>query len=115
MNDENLDELFPSKIFIECAQDLEGMGDKSFRYHNNNLDFDLSNNIRHIIQTKKEGDIIDVELLGNTVEISISGPSYSYEILTDALVIKKTKDSSDLRVSAYMKTYKKDENSIKLH
>ncbi len=115
LNDKNLDELFPSKIFIACAQDLEGMDEKSFKFHNNDLDFDLSNNIRHKIETKKEGDVSDVEISGNEIEISINGPNYSYELLTDAFVIKKTKESTDLRVKAYMKTYKKDEESTKLH
>ena len=63
LNDENLDELFPSKIFIECAQDLEGMNDKSFNFHDKNLDFDLSNNIRHTIQSKKEESLSPIILL----------------------------------------------------
>ncbi len=115
LKDENLEELFPSKIFITVAKDLEGMDDKSFRYHNNDLDFDLANNLRHEIKVKKEGDISDVEISGNQIDISITGPNYSYELLTDALEIKKTNESSDLRLSAYMKTYKKDEKNIKLH
>ena len=115
LDNKNLDELFPSKIFITCAQDLEGQDEKSFNYHDNNLDFDLSNNIRHVIKSKKDGDITDVELSGNEIEISIKGPNYSYELLTDALVIKKTNEASDLRVKAYMKTYNKDEKNIKLH
>ena len=115
LKDENLDELFPSKIFITVAKDLEGMDDKSFKYHNNDLDFDLANNLRHEIKVKKEGDISDVEISGNQIDISITGPNYSYELLTDALEIKKTNESSDLRVFAYMKTYKKDEKNIKLH
>jgi len=115
LKDENLDELFPSKIFISVAKDLEGMDDKSFRYHNNDLDFDLSNNLRHKIEAKKEGDISDVELTGNQIDISITGPNYSYEFLADILDIKKTSEASDLRIFAYMKTYKKDEKNIKLH
>ena len=115
LKDENLDELFPSKIFISVAKDLEGMDDKSFRYHNNDLDFDLSNNLRHKIQAKKDGDISDVELTGNQIDISITGPNYSYEFLADILDIKKTSEASDLRIFAYMKTYKKDEKNIKLH
>ena len=115
LKDENLDELFPSKIFITVAKDLEGMDDKSFKYHNNELDFDLANHLRHKIKIKKDGDISDVEVSGNQINISITGPNYSYELLTDALAIKKTNESSDLRVFAYMKTYKKDEKNIKLH
>ena len=115
LDNKNLDELFPSKIFITCAQDLEGQDEKSFNYHDSNLDFDLSNNIRHVIKSKKDGDITDVELSGNEIEISIKGPNYSYELLTDALVIKKTNEASDLRVKAYMKTYNKDEKNIKLY
>ena len=65
------------------------MDDKSFRYHNNDLDFDLSNNLRHKIEAKKEGDISDVELSGNQIDISITGPNYSYEFLADILDIKK--------------------------
>jgi hypothetical protein len=91
------------------------MDDKSFKYHNNDLDFDLANNLRHEIKVKKEGDISDVEISGNQIDISITGPNYSYELLTDALEIEKTNESSDLRVFAYMKTYKKDEKNIKLH
>ena len=91
------------------------MDDKSFRYHNNDLDFDLSNNLRHKIEAKKEGDISDVELTGNQIDISITGPNYSYEFLADILDIKKTSEASDLRIFAYMKTYKKDEKNIKLH
>jgi hypothetical protein len=115
LKDENLDELFPSKIFITVAQDLEGQDDKSFKYHNNDLDFDLANNIRHKILATKEGDISDIEISGNQIDISVTGPNYSYELLTDALEIKKTNEASDLRVFAYMKTYKKDEKNIKLH
>lgn len=115
LKDEKLDELFPSKIFITVAQDLEGQDDKSFKYHNNDLDFDLANNIRHKILATKDGDISDIEISGNQIDISITGPNYSYELLTDALEIKKTNEASDLRVFAYMKTYKKDEKNIKLH
>ena len=115
LKNKNLDELFPSKIFITVAQDLEGQDDKSFKYHNNDLDFDLSNNIRHKIIAKKEGDITDIEISGNQIDISIIGPNYSYELLTDALEIKKTNEASDLRIFAYMKTYNKDEKNIKLH
>ena len=60
------------------------MDDKSFRYHNNDLDFDLSNNLRHKIEAKKEGDISDVELSGNQIDISITGPNYSYEFSTSS-------------------------------
>ena len=45
----------------------------------------------------------------------LSLPNYSLKFLSDVLDIQKTNEASDLRISAYMKTYKKDEENIKLH
>ena len=116
LKDKNLDELFPSKIFIKIADDLEGKNTSSYTYHDNELDFDLNNSLRHEINVEKKGDITNVELEGNKITITISGPDYSYQILTDALNIDNANDQSDLRVNVKMETYKKkDGNSIKLY
>ena len=116
LNDKNLDALYPSKISIYCAEDLDGKNDKdSFKLHDKFLDFDLSNKLKHTIITEKKGDISDVEVEnGNHIIISVNGPEFFYKILTDAFTLSLTKDHSDLRVSATMTTYK-NEKTIKLH
>jgi len=106
LNKENLKELFPCKIYITCADDLEGLDDSSFGLHDDDFDFDFSNNLRHEVFQEKNGDILDVELNGNKIILSISGPEYSYSLLTDAFNISSTEDKSDLRLKAEMRNYK---------
>lgn len=106
LNKENLKELFPCKIYITCADDLEGLDDSSFGLHDDDFDFDFSNNLRHEVFQEKNGDILDVELNGNKIILSISGPEYSYSLLTDAFNISSTEDKSDLRLKAEMRSYK---------
>jgi hypothetical protein len=106
LNKENLNELFPCKIYIACADDLEGLNDTSFSLHDDDFDFDFSNNLRHEITEEKNGDISDVEKKGNKIILSVSGPEYSYSLLTDAFNISSTEDKSDLRVKVEMRNYK---------
>ena len=106
LNKENLKELFPCKIYITCADDLEGLDDSSFGLHDDDFDFDFSNNLRHEVFQEKNGDILDVEVNGNKIILSISGPEYSYSLLTDAFNISSTEDKSDLRLKAEMRNYK---------
>jgi len=106
LNKENLKELFPCKIYITCAEDLEGLDDSSFSLHDDDLDFDLSNNLRHEVLQEKNGNISDVEVNGNKIILSISGPEYSYSLLTNAFNISSTEDKSDLRIKAEMRNYK---------
>ena len=72
-----METLFPAKINIKCAQDIEGQSyAKIFDHHDKNLDFDFSNKISNNIIEKKEGDIIDVEMGINEIDLSINGPNF---------------------------------------
>ena len=99
----NLDTLYPSILHVTVAEDVEGVGDRSFDLHDHEHDFDLSNNLKHEIIQNKKGDITKVEIKGNQVKLSLSGPKFSFELLTDGFFIKKTQEHSDLRFSAYLK------------
>jgi len=106
LNKENLNDLFPCKIYITCADDLEGLNDTSFGLHDDDFDFDFSNNLRHEVLQEKSGDISDVETKGNKIILSVSGPEYSYSLLTDAFNISSTEEKSDLRLKVEMRNYK---------
>ncbi len=106
LNKENFKELFPCKINITCADDLEGLDDSSFSLHDDDSDFDFSNNLRHEVFQEKSGDILDVEIKSNKIILSISGPEYNYSLLTDAFNISSTEDKSDLRLKVEMINYK---------
>ena len=58
-----LNELYPAKIYVQCAEDVEGAGDVSYSLHDNEHDFDLSNNLKHEIIEEKNGEIENVEIL----------------------------------------------------
>ncbi len=93
----DLETLFPAKINIKCAQDIEGQSyAKIFDHHDKNLDFDFSNKISNNIIEKKEGDIIDVEMGINEIDLSINGPNFEYSFLFDASTNQVTGDSYDL-------------------
>ena len=104
MEGKNLKDLYPAKIFIKCAEDVEGVGDTSYGLHDNEHDFDLSNNIKHEIQQEKAGNIEKVEISGNKIDITVNGPEFFYQLKTDAFLIKKTNEHADLRFAAYMRT-----------
>jgi hypothetical protein len=93
----------PAKIYVQCAEDVEGAGDVSYSLHDNEHDFDLSNNLKHEIIEEKNGEIENVEILGNRINITVNGPNFSYVIKTNAFLIEATKEHADLRFSTYMK------------
>ena len=100
----NYDELFPAKIFIRCAEDVEGYSMKKvFDHHDKRLDFDFTNKLKHKIIENREGHIDDIEKSPNEIIITISGSDFKYELLFDAAINQKTNDSYDLVYESYLK------------
>jgi hypothetical protein len=102
--------LFPANIYITCGEDVEGLGDTSLNLHDNDHDFDLSNNLKHTIQIKKDGDIKSVKTLGNKITITVDGPDFYYQLKTDAFYNSFAKEHSDLRLSVYMRAINEEKN-----
>ena len=93
----NLEQLFPAKIRITCAQDIEGQSyEKNLDLHDKNLDFDFTNKINNNIQEEKEGDITSVEFESNEINIYIGGGKFTYKFLFDASINKATGEGYDL-------------------
>lgn len=110
IENKNLHELFPANIYITCGEDVEGLGDTSLNLHDNDHDFDLSNNLKHDIQIKKEGNIKSVQILGNKITITVDGPDFYYQLKTDAFYNSFAKEHSDLRLSVYMRAINEENN-----
>jgi len=110
LDNKNLDELFPANIYITCGEDVEGLGDTSLNLHDNDHDFDLSNNLKHTIQIKKDGNIKSVQTLGNKITITVDGPDFYYQLKTDAFYNSFAKEHSDLRLSVYMRAINEEKN-----
>lgn len=100
----NLNELYPVKIFVRCAEDIEGQSMKKvFDLHDKDLDFDFTNRLKHKIIEKKEGNILDVEKYFNEIILTLDGSNFKYEILFDAAINKKTNEGYDLVYESYLK------------
>ena len=110
IENKNLEELFPANIYITCGEDVEGLGDSSLNLHDNEHDFDLSNNLKHNIEIKKEGNIKSVQILGNKITITVDGPEFYYQLKTDAFFNSFVKEHSDLRLSVYMRAINEENN-----
>ena len=109
----NLDDLFPANIYISCAQDIEGQSyNKIFQHHDKNLDFNFSNKISNNIIEEREGDITDVILEVNEINLSINGPNFKYTFLFDAATNKLTGEAYDLVYESDLQRlkYKKKKN-----
>jgi len=110
IENKNLEELFPANIYITCGEDVEGLGDSSLNLHDNEHDFDLSNNLKHNIEIKKEGNVKSVEISGNKITITVDGPEFYYQLKTDAFFNSFVKEHSDLRLSVYMRAINEENN-----
>ena len=106
-------DLFPANIYISCAQDIEGQSyNKIFQHHDKNLDFNFSNKISNNIIEEREGDITDVILEVNEINLSINGPNFKYTFLFDAATNKLTGEAYDLVYESDLQRlkYKKKKN-----
>ena len=109
LENKNLDQLFPSTLYITCLPDIEGHSKKkSQQFYNKKLDYDFGNKLKHKIEHKKNGDIGDIIYNENKIELSINGPDYSFEFLTDVLNNKTTKQAVDMNVTAYLRKFDTD-------
>ena len=104
LENKNLDQLFPSTLYITCLPDIEGHSKKKSQdFYNPKIDYDFSNKLKHKIEHKKIGDIGDIIYNENKIKLSINGPDYSFEFLTDVLNNKTTKQAVDMNVTAFLK------------